>query len=508
MRDDGLRTAVNQRPHGGSDYPFVVDSAYSQLLTDFYLSYQDDVCEFVEPFKLDWLYGFGDVPAAPPLGSTPANARDVRVVDALDNVVFDSSLAVDYRETAWGDRIVSEWHSDTSVLRLVARTTAAPDFQTNETPDLALDVRTCERLPFRVTSLRVGAFRFTGKVRFEQGYNMAIVAGAVTPVDGGRRRSPIDMDAVPGEGLGQAPGCEETVATLRRINRILPSVGGNFVIEADECFRIQRPLSVVTEEFIPGYRPHYGSYAATGYTTTQAQASLQLQSDCQPCCPCDYFVRTYRGLKRMWDLWKETASDAEGVRDLYALNRQRWLDQLTCRQENPARLLVIGDRNCKVFVGGSVCNFSQCCLSPIELRFTVKKFSGNTLVPLSSLTVVDADINASSTRTTEKYAPEIIGPVIRFVADYSNAQATTVARMRICSACEVGESLQVTLTVHAPDPEPNGNGVICELPTPEVDADILAIWAANGVPATPTVRAVLTEAAPLNPDAPSFDCGC
>lgn len=474
------RTAVNQAPGGGTDYPFMAPADLAGVVLDFYLSYDDQECNYALPFTL-------------------TVAGDTWTVTDADAAVVATADAGDAVTRAWGSRTVYEWAGDDSVMRAVV---VGPQDGTG-----TLDPRTCNRLPARVRSVRVGLIKLTGNVKFEAGYNIDLGGtDATEPVDGGRYRPQVAVDAVAGAGAGRVDGCEELVPEVRKINQVGPDCGGNFKVEVDPCFRAGPPLAVTGAMG----EPRTASYAASGLTEVEAQHAVRITSDCHPCCECDYFVRTYRGLKRQWERWKEVAANAESVRDTYEANRERWLASRQCRIENPARLVLSTDFNCKTFVGGSFCNFTTCCLTGIELRFTLRRYKAGVPVPWAGGSVADAYVSGSSTDGDEKYAPEVVGEVVRFFLDYADPQDSSVAKLKFCTrACAADESLEVTMTVHVPDAAGNPEtGDPCEMATTDKPSWLTDIWAANGVPETPTARALITKTAALNPNPPRFNCGC
>jgi len=478
---DTPRTAVNQAPGGGTDYPFTGEGDLVGGVLDLYLSYPDPECAYVLPFTLT------------------VSGDTFTVTDATAAVVVTADT-IDAASRAWGTRTVYEWTVG-PVLRVVVR----DDLLVDGTG--VLDLRTCNRLPARVTSYRVGLVSVSGNVKFEAGYNIDM-SGAVPDdrPDGGRFVNQVNMDAAPGAGAGRLSGCDDIATLVRKINRAVPDCGGNFNIEVDPCLRGQLAL------FVDGGpdEPRAADYSEAGMTYAEAKAAIKLHSDCHPCCECDYFVRTYRGLKRMWGKWRDVAVKAETVRDMYEENRQRWLASRQCRFENPARLVVSTDGNCKTAVGGSYCNFTTCCVSPVELRFTMQKFEDGLPVDWTTGSAQNATISGSPTRGDEAYAPLVSGPVIRFFLDYADSQAMSVAKMKFCTtACTAEQTLQITMTAHVDQPPPHPQtGDTCEVPEAAVPAAILAIWAANDVPVGGTVRAVMEKTAALNPKKPTFDCGC
>ncbi len=480
---DVARTAVNQAPHGGTDYPFVGTSPLSGAVLDFYLSYDDQECAYAFPFTLT------------------LSGATLTVTEAGGATVAAVSIGLQTGSTAWGDRTVYAWEDGQVVVRAVVRDDLLDDGEG------VLDPRTCDRLPARVRSLRVGLIRVSGPVVFQAGSNidMAVVQ-PVDRADGGRFATQVTLDAVPGAGAGRVGGCEESEALVRRINRISPDCGGNFKIELGDCFRGQLPLFVSDVES----NNRIAQYSGEGLTAEEAQAAVRLTNDCRACCGCDDYVRTYRGLKRMWDKWAEVSATGEAARDTYEENRARWMTKRACIIENPARMAVQGDKNCKVFAGGAYQNVTACCTTQVEIRFTVQKYeAGEPDEEFAGASVVEAYLSASSTTGEEKYAPLITGPVVQFFADYADPSSTTTARMKLCSACAADNSVSVTMTVHIADPPPDPHtGAVCEMPTATVPADILQIWEDAGISPGPTVRAVIKKDAPLNPDAPTFNCEC
>lgn len=460
------RTAVNQSPSAGNDYPFQATTPLSAGVLDLYVAYPH---ERPLPFNLE---------------VSGAGPYRFIVSDADDNIVIDETTDTSL-STTWGTRMVYQWMVDTVVLRVVVVTADLVE-------DVAdLDTRTCNRMPARVTSLSVNGVRMTGAVQFQSGYNIAMAGSQTTRTDGTRAIDEISMDAVSGAGEGRAPGCEDTEPLVRRINGIQPGPGGNFLIQADDCLRVQMPLTVTDN-------------SANRTAVISQDAAVQLLSECLPCCDCDYFIRTYRGLKRMWSRWKAIATDAEQVRDIFKDNRDRWLAQLECRSNNTLRLVGNADTSCAVFVGGSYCNFSKCCLIPVELRFTAVYHRNALPVAWPGATVRTATITGSPSRGDELYSPTNEGGVFRFFVDYANPQSTTMARFKLKVGCDAGDAILVYLTAHAPDPEPDRNGDACVLPVADVPTAVSDQWTAAGITDTTPARSIMFKAIPVNPSPARF----
>jgi hypothetical protein len=217
-------------------------------------------------------------------------------------------------------------------------------------------------------------------------------------------------------------------------------------------------------------------------------------------------VRTYRGLKRQWALWSAVAQTAEAARDTFAANIARWDAARDCKLNNPARLVTSQGTSCTTNVGGSFCNFTNCCVRNIEIRFTMTLFVDSSATAWAGGGYKSASISGSFTNGEEPYAPQVAanGQVFRFFFLNADPAASSIAKMKMCvPSCGGTNSMGVVMTVHAADPDPD-----CQTPVVPVPPDVQAIWAAGGVPDGDPVRAVVTQAAPMTPAPAAFNCGC
>lgn len=495
------RTAVNQPPNGGSDYPFTenMSSNLAEMVQDLYLSYQDDAGDFRLPFAVTYLRKFG----TDPVGPGGIHDYEIRIHDADSNPVFLSEDAESFSQTAWGtNRHVLQWILGESVLKVVYSDEFAADYSGDLTvADGVLDPRTCNRLPGRVRSITVGNTVLTGPIKFRAGYNLAITPEALTRNEGGRTGTALLMEAIPGAGLGRRPGCEEIDDAIYTINKIPPAPGGLFRFEADDCFRLRRPVEVTggVDEI------RTAGFALNGYTNHQARSMLVLEDHCTPCCECQDYVNTYYGLRRVWNMWQENATILESARDTLAADADRWNAAVSCGAVNPGRIVAVAMPECRLFVGASFCNTTQCCLGEHELWITLQFYRQGVLATWPGAVVLEAFRESGGTGGEASYSPLVggtNGALFRFVMPYLEAGQTSVAKMKICvKGCEIGDSVVATLSVYAPS---SVGG--CAVPTVDPPSvSVQAEWGDETPPAVSPVT-VTSASAPLSTQPPKRVC--
>lgn len=525
------RVGVVQGTDAGASYPFAVHADEADAFLDFYLAYPDRTCAYRRPFTLAEAVGFSGDTAGYSLSESASASesesrsgpRYLRVLDADGAVVFDTR-GVPLTERAWGDRVVSQWAGGGKVARLVWRP-GSPRLPSGDSVGLPLDNRTCRRVPDRVTSIEAAGYRLApGRVRLVNGYNTTFAVAEPGPNPGGRRRTDVTLAAAAGSGRGAYPGCgegEPGPGPVRRINAVEPGPDGLFAIETGSCHRTTLPgdLGGPSSDSLSAsearvFRPHWPDL-----TLEQALAALRLLNDCGPCRRCDEFARVFKGVRHVFDEWYSVGRRAEAVRDTYASNRDRWLTQRECRNGRPARLVLVPQANCRAGVTALFCNRSTCCLYPVELRFTFRRFQGDQEVTYAGGNAYDATFEGPTTEGRTKYAPQIQWPVVRFFYDSVDPQTSVSAAFRACGPCDDGQSAEVTLTVHADTPgtssseSASGSGSLgdnyagCDLPSATPPDAALAIWDGLGIRAG-NVLASVTKTVPLDPAVNAFDCAC
>jgi len=363
---------------GIGQYPFICPSdSLSFLISDVYLNYTDFDREHGKHLKIDWLCGFGQGRAigTPPGGACAAHPYDLQISDKSGAVVFNSVSAIRFSAFPWGSgRKILEWvNADDEILRVVIATTWSDNIIVNGwpsyfEPDSAkLDPRTYQAIPGRIRTISVVTDKDDpskditlpqgADVVFRGGYNVAISPGDVRGPDGGQLIQPLTISADPGAGIGKFP-CEPD-SFLRRINDATADGNGNVVVDATECYRLERPLSSAADD----------SLALPFKSATVTPGTMKISNDCGPCCDCQDFVNVYEAIRKVSDKYSELGARAEAVRDQYKINRQRWLANKQCRKGGNLQLIMQNLSMCRVAVVGALCNNTDMPLKNVELRF-------------------------------------------------------------------------------------------------------------------------------------------
>lgn len=435
----------------GSAYPFVNPSEdLNGLVADFYLGHR--VTTITLPLRIDWLYGVtqppGEGSTSSEAGSSlpglpdPTHAADLRVVDADDAVVFLSTTASTYRFRDWGRFRIHEWLADDAVCRLLQHLGAHDPEDERETPvqftpeDGTLDERTHEVWPGQVLQLIADGVEIDGEVRLVNGYNAEFRPGEPSRRDGRPAETKVFTALAAGLGEGTYPACEDPVTVVRHINGVGPDALGNFTLSAVECYRLGRPG---TTAVVDGQRL---------FTPTQA-AGLAVANDCTPCCTCDDYVNTYRGVVRLHEEYKVLGVRAQGVRAIYASNRERWLAQKECREGHPLRVVLLPYKGCGtscVAVAASLGNTASACRGPARLELSFQTSGPTATIDEESVLLYN------SQGTPVPYTLGGAWPDVRAVWDLLDPARAGKVRFQFCLDGVVdGDWVQVTATAYIND---------------------------------------------------------
>lgn len=336
------------QPQGGFAYPFVEYShALPEVVGDLVFAYRDAANQFTHPLFIAWMHGFGTAAAETPTGNsinweglptptmlslfgteTPtfSHARDLAIYSRNGRKVFSSLDAdVTYSVRPWGDWAnIHEWRGTQAVLRLVEYTCQGPDDPEVNLPSLCfptaswLDERAVIQHTPDVRSLRVPPTVVQGiPVILRGGYN--VVFSPTIRVEGQRRRTVIEVSAEAGSGDGYAlaPPSEADQPILT-INKQAPDAAGNFRLDGEGVLRIERPVLAKLQDDPPEMRLQ--------------DSALSIANDGAPCCTCQDFINTYEGIRRLRNRYADLSVRAQGVRDTFIRNVQRFERERALRQ--------------------------------------------------------------------------------------------------------------------------------------------------------------------------------
>jgi hypothetical protein len=468
---DGCRLPIAVAQQLGHEYPLVNPSNdIRYLLADFYLSYEDPSdyepigTDFVLPFRIAYLYGLGTDtgPTKPSFASTPTHGVDIVIFDANDAVVFESATNSNFREKEWTPFIyVYEWVAQAAVCRIAVHTCWYSDgvgpvvYPVNLTPTSAvLDARGVARRPKHMKSLLVGADEMSGEIELRGGYNVELVnegriedlSGLLTlqgqrpdqAADGGRAGFRVEIDGTPGGGEGRFPGCDDLELLIKRINGVTANEHGDFIVSPESCIWFERPGTLTS----------YSGPREVDVTDN----TLQLHNNCEPCCKCEDFVATKQTIDRIYTDYVELAGIAESIRDIYKLNRQRWVDSKNCREADPQRLALVASPEGHIGVGYSFCHMEHECEGPLEVDILLEMYEYNTGGPIPATR--DIQIVPRTTRKSETKVPRMELYEMHFngtsyEASWANIWAHQAAKLTfLCKVCDAvdGDAMKVTIT--------------------------------------------------------------
>lgn len=396
---------VNQ-PQSGLNYPFVAPSTdIRHLVADFYLAYEDMAQAYQHPLRIKWLYGLGCEETTPPNDSpTPTHAVDLVVVDAQDNVVFNSTTA-NFADWDWGanensgyDYHVYEWVSELAVCRLVTYTTWLNEEQIGADEDAprnyanhispinaVLDERAVYRIPKRVISISSPngitpagdpANSITLKtVNLAYGYNTTLTA--VPRLRRSLRSvNTITMAAVPGTGAGRYLSCPESGPNIYSINGLS---GPNILLAANDCLFFARPV-------FEG-------------TATLKNKEIKLDTHCPPCCQCDDYVQVATYMNRTADRYRPIGLAAADIVDMHSGNIARWLSQQSCRLSQPLKACLVAQKCAYIDVVAQYCNQCTTCATNVTLNMLLETFN----VDATSTKLNTAEVVCGYTNITTPY---------------------------------------------------------------------------------------------------------
>lgn len=370
VAEGGYGVSVNPT---GTNFPFIREvSGAERLFADMYLGHR--VESAVLPLRVTDISGFQQPPVA--------SRADILIIDANNDVVFDSTTSTNYRYVNWSSRFrIHEWITDSAVCRVVQHTgqndpedvIVYPSSQT--LVNAVLDERVSELWPKEVSKIVINGNDIQGDVEIVGGYNFTTSLYNVVKSGGKERINSIFVAAAPGSGEGLTPGCEEEATQtppIRRINQVGPSETGAFALMANECLWFARPGTTYTSG---------NTRKISLDLENENKKGMMLKNNCLPCCSCDDFVNTYQAIRRLYNTYAELGRRAAVLRDQHSENITRWLSQKTCRESRPVKISLLPfklreDSCVKVAVG--ICNSYESCRGELEVDLNFQTPSGLT----------------------------------------------------------------------------------------------------------------------------------
>jgi hypothetical protein len=468
----------------GLDYPLVSPSENVRyLLADLNICIEKR--NVTSPLRIYWLKGFGEATGdTVSSGYQPVSthAQDIVIMDAANQVVFDSTVAGMSHETReWTDRIsVTMWrHATIGTVTVVWHTAwnynldPVPfTYKSAFFPNAVIDERTVTILPDRLRSLTVvlDNFRRTG-VEFHAGYNVSITPDYPTPVDGGRQVTRLNFVATPGAGLGLFPGCEPEPLVIRTFNGVGPTTEGDFFMSATDCYWVRRPTVVVgagvtlpTNEVLPGSSPtsnlpHPAAGSARnlpGWPTngSPALAHLQVGNDCIACCDCPDYVDAANYLNYVRDRYHAVGVGFETSRDQYHVNRERWLAAADCFTRYPLRVRMLAQVCPFLDIAIQFCNQTQECKTDVLMTITFTSSPGGAIAEeVPGYTFIKGGSTVPGRRTVVEERVQMTGSWPTFSAYFDAVQPSqsVYARFRLkfgnCGVATVGSSNAVPFAI-------------------------------------------------------------
>ena len=160
-----------------------------------------------------------------------------------------------------------------------------------------------------------------------------------------------------GTGAGRfGPPCDEENPIIRRINNVEPNARGNFLIDASECYRVERPIESELQASPREVQIH--------------DHAIKISNDCGPCCDCDDFIAVWEAIRKLRDTYANLIERTQAARDLYHVNRQRYLDSVACRLNSKLRLIMEPICPGEIGIAAGYCNNSEECLVGLVIHIS------------------------------------------------------------------------------------------------------------------------------------------
>lgn len=328
----------------GADFPFVKPSDDIRgMFEDMHFSFDTD---YSGPLRISSISGFQF--ASP-------NVANMVISDDNNLVIFDTAGST-FSHRSWGDdRVIYYWHSGKKILTAVQYVgSGSVERNPSFSPTSAvLDERVYQKECPKLNSVNVGGVEYQGELEIVVGYNMIMSLKPGSDVEGTRKVNYVQVAAVSGEGQGIYPNCPENCVSdaVKNINGVSPDDNGNISIIAKDCY----------------WQGVEGQSNQTLYRPSAANV-LSIRNNCAPCCECNDFVNTYKGIQNVYSKFKDLGDRAMRVRSQQYANQARWLAAKEQRDQASMRIFALPIQNLAVSAVVTFCNTASSFIGPIQIQ--------------------------------------------------------------------------------------------------------------------------------------------
>ena len=333
----------------GADFPFVNPSDDIRgMFEDMYLSF-DTTIKYAYPLKISNVSGFQF--ASP-------NVANLVISDSNNTVVFNTAGSA-FSHRSWGaDRVIYYWQSGKKILTAVQYVgTGAVERSSTFTPTSAvLDERAYQKECTKVNSISINNVQYQGDFEIVAGYNMVVSLRPTTDVEGARKVNYVQMAVVAGEGQGIYPDCPENCVSdaVTSINGVSPDQNGNISVIAKDCY----------------WQGVEGQSNQTLYRPSN-ENQISIRNNCAPCCECNDFVNTYKGIQNVYSKFKDLGDRSMRVRSQHYANQERWANAKAQREQASMRVFALPLQGGKVSSVVTFCNTTSNFVGPIYIQVTL-----------------------------------------------------------------------------------------------------------------------------------------
>jgi len=333
----------------GTDFPFVNPSDDIRgMFEDMFLSF-DTTVNYSYPLKVSSVSGFQF--------ATPSTAN-LTITDSAGAVVFNTSGST-FSHRSWGaDRVVYYWQSGRKILTAVQYVgTGAVERSSSFSPTSAiLDERAYQKECAKVNSVRINNVQYQGDLQLVAGYNMIMNLSPGVDTEGTRKVNYIQIASVSGEGAGIYPNCPENCVNdaVREINGVKPDSNGNVAFIPVGCY--WQGVEGLSNQNL--YRPSH-------------ENRVSIRNNCSPCCECNDFVNTYKGIQNVYSKFKDLGDRSMRVRSQHYANQARWVAAKEQREQASMRVFALPLQDAKVSAVVTYCNTTSNFIGPIYIQVTL-----------------------------------------------------------------------------------------------------------------------------------------